>query len=63
MTKTQQEEHLRDKMLLYSRYQKQLRDRNEVIQDEIESLRTNLIGAIDHVLGTIELGLKQNELT
>ena len=63
MTKTEQEEHLRDKMLLYSRYQKQLRDRNEVIQDELQTLRTNLLGAIDHVLGTIELGLSQNELT
>ena len=63
MTKTEQEEHLRDKMLLYSRYQKQIRDRNEVIQDELQTLRTNLLGAIDHVLGTIELGLSQNELT
>ena len=62
MTKAEREEHLRDKVLLYSRYQSNLISIRKRIEDELNLLNQQLFDSIDEVLLSIRGAMNDKEL-
>ena len=62
MTKAEREEHLRDKVLLYSGYHSNLISIRKGIEDELSLLKKQLFDSIDEVLFSIRGAMNDKEL-